>query len=229
LTHGSAWQCMAAHGSAWQCMAAQRRMVGTVYTNAAHTRARARPKTHNTFHDHPEVGPTLTPAECIHAGIFGGCYCNPEGGKPGVLGRHIHVDHREFPPEWFSSAWLSSAAGHVRGPALRGGRQPLRRRGWHRPGGISGGAQGWIDPQDPRGWFQWYCRFYAGRRTADDIRQIRRWSGVAGPRGRWRRFLMNKIGDPSRLDDETISPVVRQPLLHWAYELKEFDFADNGV
>ena len=52
---------------------------------------------------------------------------------------------------------------------------------------------GWIDKQDPYGWFQWYCRFYQGRRTKDDERQIKRWEKLAGPNGRFRRRLMNQI------------------------------------
>jgi hypothetical protein len=112
---------------------------------------------------------------------------------------------------------------------------------------------GWINAQDPRGWFQWcgacalfscvarvctivdclcvcvyaradlrmplharYCRFYMGRRTDDDARQISRWSGVTGAKGRWKRALLNKIvAANARWDDATVSPVIRQTLLHW--------------
>ena len=84
--------------------------------------------------------------------------------------------------------------------------------------------KGWINPQDPRGWFQWYTRFFLGRRTADDQRQISRWRGVAGAKGRWKRFLLNKIvAADAHVDDVTISPVVRQTMLHWAYEVNQED------
>lgn len=61
-----------------------------------------------------------------------------------------------------------------------------------------------------------YCRFYLGRRTADDARQISRWAGVTGAKGRWKRALLNKIvASNARWDDASISPVIRQTLLHW--------------
>ena len=74
------------------------------------------------------------------------------------------------------------------------------------------------------GWFQWYCRFYMGRRCDDDERQIGRWSGVAGPKGRWKRALLNKVVSANaRWDNAAISPVIRQTLLHWAFEITEAD------
>ena len=54
-------------------------------------------------------------------------------------------------------------------------------------------GNGWIADCDPYGWFQWYCRFYLGRRCSDDERQIQRGNGVMGPRGRWRNNLTNKV------------------------------------
>ena len=67
-------------------------------------------------------------------------------------------------------------------------------------------------------------RFYLGRRTADDARQISRWSGVTGEKGRWKRALMNKVlAANARFDDKRISPVIRQTLLHWAYEIDAAD------
>jgi len=68
-------------------------------------------------------------------------------------------------------------------------------------------------------------RFYQGRRTADDERQIGRWRGVAGERGRWKRILVKKIMTANkRFDDGAVSPVIRQTLLHWAHELTEAEF-----
>lgn len=78
---------------------------------------------------------------------------------------------------------------------------------------------GWIRAQDPRGWFQWYCRFYLGRRTSDDERQISRWSGVCGPNGRFRKALVKKVREAERSGsvskgegwkDENVAPVLRQ-------------------
>lgn len=84
---------------------------------------------------------------------------------------------------------------------------------------------GWMNAQDPYGWFQWYCRYYQGRRSADDDRQISRWAKSAGLAGRWRNNLIGKCliagGD---FENHSISPVVRQTLLHWGYELTEADY-----
>ena len=63
-----------------------------------------------------------------------------------------------------------------------------------------------------------------GRRTKDDERQIGRWLKLAGPRGRFRRTLMNKIiKHNTTYNDYSISPVIRQVLLHWGYELTPKD------
>jgi hypothetical protein len=85
-------------------------------------------------------------------------------------------------------------------------------------------SSGWISDADPYGWFQWYCRFYQGRRCSDDARQISRWLGVAGPTGRFRTQLCNKIlASSSRgadaWNDPSISPVIRQTLVHWGLEI----------
>ena len=86
----------------------------------------------------------------------------------------------------------------------------------------------WIDKQDPYGWFQWYCRFYQGRRSNDDERQIKRWSNLAGPNGRFRKRLMNMIiKKKTNYNDETVSPVIRQTLLHWGYELTSSDLSKH--
>lgn len=162
------------------------------------------------FADYPDFQPDLTPQECIRAGIFGGIYFNPRGGKPGILGRSVDIDHNEFPPEWF------------RGVAPRLYRARVYDASVNKYGVVSGSDQatwerkGWIDQRDPRGWFQWYCRFFEGRRMDDDARQIRRWKGVAGASGRWKRDLERKIEQAPDSEKATVSPVVRQLLLHWA-------------
>ncbi len=76
-------------------------------------------------------------------------------------------------------------------------------------------SSGWINPVDPRGWTQWYFRFYMGRRLDDgeDERQIGRWNGVAGEKGRWKGNLIGKcLAAGAAPDDESVSPVVRQTL-----------------
>lgn len=70
--------------------------------------------------------------------------------------------------------------------------------------------------------YQWYCRFYQGRRCEDDVRQVQRWAKCAGPKGRFRSQLCNKIlAANTSADDPSISPVIRQTLLHWGLEITE--------
>lgn len=175
------------------------------------------------FADHPEFTPRLTPAQVIRAGSFGGCYFNPRGGRPGILGPSVDINHKEFPASWFAGLPESMYVSRKYNIPTNKHRVNAGQdqAAWER--------SGWIIPQDPRGWFHWYCRFYSGRRTADDARQISRWTGVTGPKGRWKRTLLNKIVSANAAwDDGTISPVIRQTLLHWAYEVAEEDVAEHA-
>ncbi len=139
----------------------------------------------------PEFKPELTPAEMLALGVFGGKYM---------------TDCRnEFPKSWFSRAKLSPGR---RDPSLNcfgvDASQPLSE--WRR--------KGWINDDDPRGWFQWYCRYYMGRRLPDeDKRQIGRWKAM---RRHIRQVQMNcEPGDPF------CRPRQRQALLHWAYDSRK--------
>jgi len=138
-------------------------------------------------HFDPAFRPQLTPREMLELGVFGGKYM---------------TDCRdEFPDAWFERARLSPER---RDPALNffgvDASKPLSH--WR--------AKGWIHPDDPRGWFQWYCRYYLGRRVLDDARQIRRWKAMARHVAQVRRHCM-----PGDLD---CRPRQRQALLHWAYD-----------
>ena len=85
--------------------------------------------------------------------------------------------------------------------------------------------KGWINKIDPYGWFQWYFRYWLGRRSKDDKRQINRWKKIVS---RFRGKLVKMIRDAgSKFDDYSISPKIRQILLHWGYELTEEDFLTN--
>ena len=82
--------------------------------------------------------------------------------------------------------------------------------------------KGWINKIDPYGWFQWYFRYWLGRRSKDDERQINRWKKIVK---RFRSKLVKMIRDASsKFDDYSILPKIRQILLHWSYELTEKDF-----
>jgi len=111
---------------------------------------------------------------------------------------------REFPQDWFEHAKLCSER---HDPELNcfgvNASQPLSE--WRR--------KGWIHEQDPRGWFQWYCRYFIGRRSADDARQIRRWRAVT-------RHLA-QLRKNCRRGDLQCRPRQRQALLHWAYDTRK--------
>jgi hypothetical protein len=135
----------------------------------------------------PAFQPELTPAELLRLGVFGGKYM---------------TDCRnEFPKSWFAKAKLSPER---RDPTLNffgvDASQPLSV--WR--------AKGWIHPDDPRGWFQWYCRYFSGRRMADDARQIGRWRNM--------RRHVRQIERGCEKGDLHCRPRQRQALLHWAYD-----------
>ena len=83
----------------------------------------------------------------------------------------------------------------------------------------------WINEIDPYGWFQWYFRYWLGRRLEDDERQIIRWKKIVS---RFRGKLIKMIKDAgSKFDEYSVSPKIREILLHWGYELTEKDFFIN--
>jgi hypothetical protein len=137
----------------------------------------------------PSFAPQLTPKDMLRVGVFGGKYmtdCTDE-----------------FPAEWFAGAKLCAdrheAALNCFGVNAS---QPLSE--WRR--------KGWLHPDDPRGWFQWYCRYYVGRRHEDDARQIGRWRAIV-------RHLA-QIKKNCRRGDLLCRPRQRQALLHWAYDTR---------
>ena len=81
--------------------------------------------------------------------------------------------------------------------------------------------KGWINGIDPYGWFQWYCRYWLGRRSSDDERQIKRWRAIVN---RFKSVLVKMIKDKgTKFDGYSVSPKIRQILLHWGYELIKRD------
>ena len=81
--------------------------------------------------------------------------------------------------------------------------------------------KGWINPRDTYGWFQWYFRYWLGRRSLDDERQINRWKGIVS---RFKGKLIKMIKDVNgRIDYYSVSPKIRQILIHWGHELVESD------
>jgi hypothetical protein len=131
--------------------------------------------------------PDLSPRQMLALGVF--------------AGKYLTDCAKEFPASWFSQARLAKGR---RDPKLNyfgvDASQPLLE--WRR--------KGWIHADDPRGWFQWYCRYWMGRRMEDDDRQIKRWRQI-------RRHVaqLTRACEPCDLH---CRPRQRQALLHWAYD-----------
>jgi len=136
---------------------------------------------------HPDFRPALSPKEMLSMGVFEGKYCND------------CTD--EFPSDWFDHARLSQTPDPSQNFFGVKSRQPLSV--WKQ--------KGWIIEPDPRGWFQWYCRYYLGRRIDSvDQFQIKRWRAFARHAAQVRKNC-----DPA---DIYCRPRQRQALLQWAYD-----------
>ena len=137
---------------------------------------------------HAGFNPDLTPAEMLRLGVFGGRYMTDGRG--------------EFPDEWFDQARLS-LGGQRAELNFFGVNAGLPLEEWRR--------RGWLHPDDPRGWFQWYSRYWMGRRLpGEDERQI----------GRWRAFRRHEaqVRRNCARGDLSCRPKQRQALLNWSYD-----------
>ena len=139
----------------------------------------------------PEFKPDLTPKQALVLGVFGGKYM---------------TDCKdEFPEDWFTKAKLLSER-HDAKLNLFGVNASQSLKVWQK--------NGWIYKDDPRGWFQWYCRYYMGRRIPkEDERQIKRWKAIS-------RHI-SQIGKNCRVGDFACRPKQRQAVLHWAYDSRK--------
>jgi len=171
------------------------------------------------FKDYPEFTPNLTPKQVFKMGAFGGTYFRPIYSS--VTGKKYTSSSaiKEYPKSWFQGINIDKmviSLKYDKKVNKYGVKCGSSLEDWEK--------SNWIVKQDPYGWFQWYCRFYRGRRTNDDKRQIDRWLKLAGPNGRFRKRLINMIKNKNtKYDDYTVSPVIRQVLLHWGYELTSKD------
>jgi hypothetical protein len=139
---------------------------------------------------HQDFHPDLTPKQMLLLGVFGGKYM---------------TDCRaEFPADWFAQAKLCHEHHDAKLNFFKV-KASQRLAVWRQ--------KGWIYEEDPRGWFQWYCRYYMGRRCPDDERQIKRWKAV--------RRHEAQLEKNCRPCDLTCRPVQRQALLHWAYDSRK--------
>lgn len=138
-----------------------------------------------------EFVPDLSPRQMLELGVFGG--------------RYLTDCKKEFPKNWFVKAKLSPNRKNISLNFFKvDASQPLRE--WQR--------KGWIHPADPRGWFQWYCRYYLGRRMAgyDEV-QIKRWKQI--------RRHVAQVKKHCRPGNYLCRPKQRQALLHWAYDSRK--------
>ncbi|KAF9733450.1 hypothetical protein PMIN06_009136 [Paraphaeosphaeria minitans] len=177
------------------------------------------------FASHPDFTPNKSPADIIREGCFGGSYWRPLYSQR--LGITISDDWRELPADWTAGLDVDQ---YLVNPEYNA---QINKHGVACGQSIEAWeASGWIAHEhDVRGWFQWYCRFWMGRRCADDERQILRWKRCVGETGRWRRTLLKQYvmrGIRSVFDDgedagegRDVSPVVSQTCLHWAYEVRQ--------
>ena len=135
--------------------------------------------------------PQLSPKKMLELGVFGGAYFTDGSIK-------------EFPKSWFAKAKLSETFDiNLNRFKIESG---LSRKEWI--------DKGWIFKEDPLGWFQWYCRYFMGRRLVDeDIRQIKRWKSIVRHLGAIKKNC--KKGDLSCRKKQ------RQALLHWAYDTRK--------
>lgn len=139
---------------------------------------------------HPDFKPELTPKQMLKFGVFGGKYMSD--------------CVNEFPSDWFTGVKFSPDF-HDASLNLFGvnASQPLSV--WR--------AKGWIYHEDPRGWFQWYCRYYMGRRCSDDLRQIKRWKAISRHIAQIRKNCLKGDFDCRKKQ--------RQAVLHWAYDSRK--------
>jgi len=140
----------------------------------------------------PDFKPELSPKQMLELGVFSGVY--------------MRDCTAEFPADWFNKAKFAS---DKKDHSLNyfGVEASLPLSEWRK--------KGWIYKDDPRGWFQWYCRYYLGRRLdTEDRRQIKRWKAI-------KRHIM-AIKKNCRAGDDSCRPKQRQAVLHWAYDSRKY-------
>jgi len=135
-----------------------------------------------------EFVPELTPIEMLNLGVFGGKYMTD--------------CFLEFPSTWFQDAKISKGKKNIELNFFKiDASLPLQY--WVN--------KGWVFEQDPRGWFQWYCRYFMGRRLEkEDSRQIKRWKAM--------KRHVGSLKKNCKLGDLNCRIKQRQALLHWAYD-----------
>ena len=132
--------------------------------------------------------PELSPVEMLSLGVFGGKYMTD--------------CVSEFPKSWFKKAKFSLNKKDASINFFKvNASQSLNH--WR--------SKGWVYNDDPRGWFQWYCRYFMGRRIqGEDQRQIKRWKAIKRHAAAVEKNCCKQ--------DLKCRKKQRQALLHWAYD-----------
>lgn len=143
-----------------------------------------------------EFKPDLTPAEMLRLGVFGGAY---------------FIFEKDLKPDWIPASWW-------RGVRLSPDGKKHKEFNFFGVDASQSLAvwqkKGWINPIDPHGWFEWYCRYTLGRRVPEeDVRQIKRWIAM--------RRHVAQVSNACRLGDFSCHTKQRQALLHWAYDSRK--------
>ena len=139
--------------------------------------------------------PNISPIDIIKKGAFGGTYFRNIYSN--VTGKFYKNSWKEFKElenidkKYFCSDFYDVKLNYY------GVEVGTSLRFWE--------SKGWINKIDPYGWFQWYHRYWKGRRSKDDKRHI----------NRWKRIFNRLIGI---LENKDIKKI-RQILLHWCYEM----------
>ena len=163
------------------------------------------------FKDYPEFKPNITPKEMFEIGIMGGSYFREI--KSPKTKKTYKNHHKKF-------KFLNSI------PKEKLTKQTYDKNINFYKVEVGTSYEFWMsknwikEEYDPYGWIQWYCNFYQGRRTDDDLRQINRWKKSAGPKGRFRNQLQRKINEVGS-NNEKIYPRLRQTLLHWGFDSRK--------
>ena len=174
------------------------------------------------FKDFPNFKPNLTPQEIFELGSFGGTYWRPIYSF--ITKKKYKNKHKNYPKSWWKNISNENLIKNFEDYDISLNNYKVKvgttLEFWE--------EKTWISKHHPYGWIQWYCDFYLGKRSPDDIRQVNRWIRTAGPNSRFRKRLINLINkNKTKYNNYKISPKIRQTLQHWAYKLTLYDFRNN--
>jgi hypothetical protein len=166
-----------------------------------------------------KFNPNLSPRDIFKLGSFGGTYWRPIYSR--VTRKNHKNIHHKYPKSW----WKGIPEDHLSRPYDKYDKYLNKYKSKVGTSLQFWEDKKWIRSSHPYGWVHWYCDYYMGKRSPDDERQIARWHALAGPNGRFRKFLITQIQKKKgQWNDETISPKIRQVLQHWGYRLTKSDY-----